>query len=142
MSFLAVVAGGTILSRFYNKETPVGIEEQKTNQDLDGMLSNGMEIPGRMIKRIEKFDKEKIFVVDVGYGEKFDLKIYDENDGKPYRFTELGERAYKNGKAIRDDTRIEKNFRLTYNFVINMIPYLSGFQLDLGQIPVMDLVYH
>jgi hypothetical protein len=83
--------------------------------EVDYTLSNGMEIPHPLIKSIQSFGKIKILTLDTGYGPKYDLKIFDEGDGKPYRFTEVNREL-----GVHQN---EKNFTLTYRFCDKHDPY-------------------
>jgi hypothetical protein len=81
------------------------------------VLSDDLIIPANIVKKVEKLDRGKKFIVDTGYGPEYDLEIFDEGDGRPYHMIEVGFREYDGkGNVVEDTTRMEKNFKLTYTF--------------------------
>jgi len=92
---------------------------QVINPD-DVILSNGMRISTYAVRSREGFSEEgkdgKKYSVMTGYGEDYDIEIFDFGDGKPYRLVEKVPVTIIDGKIIEGTKEIEKRFKLTYRF--------------------------
>jgi len=87
-----------------------------TNSLPPNFLSNGMQVPQHLIRKIEKIDTGRKFVVDTGYGFDFDLEIFDEGDGKPYTWCVEGVQTVNSETGELKGGTLVKKFKLTYKF--------------------------